>query len=77
MKETKYNYIIAGVDRYYSIVYKDLQNKPNIKCYKSYIDGIKSKFIQFLVRVDFNIRLNKYIIKMISLVLNHSITFYY
>lgn len=61
MKETKYNYIIAGVDRYYSIVYKDLQNKPNIKCYKSYIDGIKSKFIQFLVRVDFNIRLNKYI----------------
>jgi hypothetical protein len=61
MKELKYNYILAGVDRYYSSVYKDLQNKPNIKCYKSYIDGIKSKFIQLIVRATFNIRLNKYI----------------
>lgn len=61
MTELKYNYIIAGVDRYYSIVYKDLQNNPNIKCYKSYIDGIKSKFIQLLIRVNFNIKLNKYL----------------
>lgn len=61
MTELKYNYIIAGVDSYYSIVYKDLQSRPNIKCYKNYIDGIKSKFVQLLIRADFNIILNKYL----------------
>lgn len=60
MRDLNYNFIIAGVDNYYSVVYEDLQNKSSICCYRNYIHGINWKLVQFLIRANFNIRLNKY-----------------
>lgn len=57
----KYNYIIAGSSGFYEVAYSDLFNMPNVVYFRSYIDGINSNIKRFLLRVNFNIKVNKLI----------------
>lgn len=56
-----YNFVIAGGDGFYNAAYYDLQNMPNVKYHPNFLSGVKSKLIRFLIRLNFNLRLNKYI----------------
>jgi len=62
MQSLKYNYIIAGgCAEYYEVAYSDLKNLSNVIYYSGYIDGIHSKLKRLLARINFNIRLNKFV----------------
>ena len=56
----KYNYIIAGGSGFYKVAYSDLADMPNVVYFSNYIDGIKSKIKQLLIRLNFNLRLNNF-----------------
>ncbi len=58
----RFNYIIAGgTAGYYRAAYSDVCGLDNVMYYSSYIDGIQSKFKRFLVRANFNIKLNRFL----------------
>lgn len=61
MQSLKYNYIIAGGNaEYYNVAYSDLRDLPNVVYFSGYIDGIHSRIKRLLARVNFNIRLNRW-----------------
>lgn len=62
----KYNYVIAGSGGFYDIAYNDLKTLENVLYYKSFTDGINCCFKRILCRLNFNIKLNKYIRTPIS-----------
>ena len=62
MQQLKYNYIIAGGSAdYYHVAYSDLDDLPNVIYYSGYIDGINSRIKRLLARINFNIRVNKFV----------------
>ena len=61
MDDFKYNYVVVGGSNYYEVAYANLLSLPNVAYFKSYLDGIKSNVIKILLRINFNLHLNKYI----------------
>lgn len=57
----KYNYIIAGGSGFYKVAYSDLYNLPNVAYFCNYIDRIDSRFKQLLLRINFNLKLNRFL----------------
>ena len=57
----KYNYIIAGGAGYYKYAYSDVSHLDNVAYFENYVDGMRSSFLKFAARVNFNLRLNRYI----------------
>lgn len=57
----KYNYIIAGGAGFYKVAYSELINRCNVRYFENYIDGIQNPFIKFLTRLNFNLKVNKWI----------------
>lgn len=63
-KELKYNYIIIGSSfPYYDYGYKDIMNLDGVKYFSSFLEGLNSPFIRFLVRIFFSKRVNQFIKK--------------
>lgn len=59
MKE--YNFIIAGGEGFYSVAYSDLKRCDNVRYFENYIDGILSPLMRILVKLCFNLKINRYI----------------
>lgn len=57
----KYNYIIAGGSGFYEVAYNDLKEYDDITYYKNYIGGIESKLMKFLIRLNFNLKVNQFV----------------
>lgn len=57
----KYNYIIAGGQGFYKIAYSDIKDLPNVVYFCNYIDGVKPRLKQWLVRINFNLKINQFI----------------
>lgn len=57
----KYNYIIAGGGGFYSIAYYKIMSLSNVAYFSEYVSGIKSWFLRLLVRINFNVIINRYI----------------
>lgn len=66
-KELRYNYIIIGSSfPYYDYGYKDIMDLEGVKYFRSFLDGLNSSFLIFLVRLFFSKRVNKYIKKFFT-----------
>lgn len=61
MTDYKYNYVIVGGPGFYDVAYNDLKSLSNVKYLTSYVDGIKSSLLRILTRLNFNLRINRYI----------------
>lgn len=61
MSDSKYNYVIAGGSGFYEVAYHDLMELPNVRYFKSYVDGMSSGLMKYLARINFNLKLNKYV----------------
>lgn len=55
----KYNFVIAGGYGFYEVAYSDLYNLPNVAYFSSYIDKIESSIKRLVLRVNFNLKLNR------------------
>lgn len=60
MSEFKYNYIIAGGSGFYLSAYRDLFELDNVSYHRGYANQTHTKFVNYLLRLDFNLTLNKY-----------------
>lgn len=61
MSEFKYNYIIAGGSGFYLSAYRDLFELDNVSYHRGYANQTHTKFVNYLLRLDFNLTLNKYV----------------
>lgn len=61
METLKYNFVIAGGSGFYDAAYSDLKNLPNVQYHTSMLSGVSSKLLKFLIKVNFNLKLNKFI----------------
>lgn len=59
MQTFKYNYNIAGGSGFYDVAYSDLKDLPNVVYHNSILSGIGSKIFRYLIRLNFNLTLNK------------------
>ena len=57
----KYNYVVVGGPGFYEVAYNDLTSLPNVLYYKSFVDGIQSPLMRLLTKINFNLKINKYI----------------
>lgn len=60
MQTLKYNYIIAGGSAFYDVVYDNLKRLPYVKYHNSFLSGINSKINRFLIKLNFNLKVNKF-----------------
>lgn len=61
METLKYNFVIAGGTGFYDAAYSGLKNLPNVRYHSSMLSGVTSKLIRFLIRINFNLKLNRLI----------------
>lgn len=57
----KYNFVIAGGSGFYKTAYSDLERLENVRYFENYIDGLQSSFLKIAARINFNLKLNKYL----------------
>lgn len=57
----KYNYVIAGGTGYYETAYSELFRLVNVVYHPTYVSGIKSSFLRMVLRLNFNLKINRFI----------------
>lgn len=61
IEDLKYNYVIAGGSGFYLSAYRDLFDLENVSYHCGYANEKHSSLVNFLLRFDFNLKVNKYI----------------
>lgn len=61
MNDFEYNYIIIGGSGFYEVAYNDLKSLPNVQYFKNYIEGIRNPLARFLIKFNFNLKVNRFI----------------